>query len=117
MKALSKRSIQERIRQTVKQVTATGYEMVEQQAPYIQQQAIAVFLMALALHGYGPTRLKRILRWYNELLHMPPVFGKQATAEDCIKQLRDKYDISLDDTVPEYEEFKDFWQSVKHKVG
>ena len=68
------------------------------------QQAEAVMLYALSLHGFGSKRLQRVHEWVMAVLSMKNPLGKTPTSQDCMKYLKEMYDIDCRECTVEFED-------------
>ena len=72
------------------------------------QQAEAVMLYALMLHGYGTKRLQRVHKWMKEVMEMPEILGKTPTCADCQKVLTERHGIRFDEITVRVESREQF---------
>ena len=72
------------------------------------QQAEAVMLYALMLHGYGTKRLQRVHEWMKEIMEMPEILGKAPTCADCQKVLTERHGINFDEVTVRVESREQF---------
>lgn len=114
MKALGKKSFEQKIRKATddymqKNYRELTYRAVAEAAPYLVKQTEAMMLFALSKHGFGAKRLKEFHEWFKIAAEMPAnIMGKTPKVEDCENLLAKKYGLKLDTVrlnFPTYEEF------------
>lgn len=107
MKALSKRT--ERAR--TENEANTGYAAVQEAAPEIMAQAIAVMLFALSKHGYGVKRLNDFYDWYCAMMDTPTeMLGKTPKAMDVMSFMSSKYGMDFERVKPKFKPFKEWYR-------
>ena len=72
------------------------------------QQAEAVMLYALMLHGYGTKRLQRVHKQIKEVMEMPEILGKTPTCADCQKLLTELHGINFNEITVRFESRDEF---------
>lgn len=114
MKALSRRTqLQKRKDEVDKYITDNYeeviYDAVAMNAPYVTRQAIAEFLLALSMHGYGEKRLKEMFDWYITICNMPgKIMGREVNADSVISAVKSKFDIDFSRIDLKYQSYADF---------
>lgn len=114
MKALSNRTMMQKVRrETQKYLTEEydklAYEAVIAQAPVLMRQTEAILLFALSKHGYGEKRLNEIHGWFVSLTKMPDIFGKTPKASDAMMLMHDKFGINFDEVSPRMETWEEYY--------
>lgn len=114
MKALSKKTAQEKEKNRVDRYIADNYEKiiydsVAENAPYISRQAVAEFLWALVMHGYSTQKLQECFEWYLAVCNMPDqILGKTPNADDVIALMSEKHGIDFDRMQMRFQSYEDF---------
>lgn len=114
MKALSRKTqLQKRKDEVDKYITDNYeeviYDAIAMNAPYVTKQAVAEFLLALSMHGYGTKRLKEMYDWYIAVCNMPgKIMGQAVNADSVINEVQSKYDIDFSQINLSYQSYEDF---------
>ncbi len=106
MKALSRRTQQQRIKMECEKYMSDHYdevvyEAIAKNAYYIAEQVEAMILFTLAKqYGFGEKRLNDVHAGFIRLLQLKGIFGDQPKAEDCVKHIGSKYKINFAELKP-----------------
>lgn len=96
-RATVKRVKQECDKYVAENLDAIKYELFREITQENFQQAEAVMLYALMLHGYGTKRLQRVHEWVKAIMEMPEILGKTPTCADCQNVLSERHGIRFDE--------------------
>lgn len=113
MKSFGGRATVNRVKQecdkyVAENLDAIKYELFREITQENFQQAEAVMLYALMLHGYGTKRLHRVHEWVKEIMEMPEILGKSPTCADCQKVLTERHGILFDEITVRVESREQF---------
>ena len=85
------------------------YESIAANSGYVCKQAIAEFLWALSMNGYGAKRLNDFFEFYLTVANMPSkVLGRQVNADDVIDTVQKKFGIDFNRININYQSYEDF---------
>lgn len=113
MKALSRKTQEQKDRNRVDKYITENYEEViyeaiSMNAGNIVRQTAAEFLKGMSLHGYGAKRLNEAYEWFLAITNLPDkLMGQTVSAEDTIAAMS-KYGIDFDRIDPHYKSYEDF---------
>lgn len=90
-------------RYVVENLNSIKYDLFCEIAQENFQQAEAVMLYALMMHGYGTKRLQRVHEWFKEIVNMPDIMGKTPNCIDCQKLLTERHGIDFEEITVRFE--------------
>lgn len=121
MKALSRKTREQKDRDRVDRYITENYEEViyeaiSMNAGNVVKQTAVEFLLALSLHGYGAKRLNDAFEWFLAITNLPDkLMGQTISAEDTIKVIHDKYGIDFEQINPHYQSYADFCRERRER--
>lgn len=122
MKALSVKVSSEKEKAKIDRYVRENYEEIiyngmAGNAEYVSKQAVAQFLWALSMHGYGAKRLQECFEWFLAVCNMPgQVLGKTPNADDVIRLMADRYGIDFDRMQMHFQSYEEFCREREAKA-
>lgn len=114
MKCRELKDVERDIRKEVqKQNIEFQYDVYSENVVDIYRTSLATALTVFKRRGYSKKYIQKFAEDFMFILDCPPVFGKEATSKDMIKDFEENYDIDFKQIKPKLESKEQFMKRYK----